>query len=75
MLVFGRSPNLILGAVTAIFNVVVAFRVLGFAPTVDQIAVVNIAFGAIIAAIANDAGTQIKAGVAAATRQNHKDTP
>lgn len=65
MLIFNRSPNLLLGAVTAVFNVVVVFHILGFNPTPEQIATVNVAFGSIIALIANNAATAIAAGDAA----------
>lgn len=71
MLVFGRSPNLILGAATAIFNVFVAFHILGFAPDASQQAVVNLALGAIIAVVANDSVTQIKGGLAAQARHDN----
>jgi uncharacterized membrane protein YozB (DUF420 family) len=67
---FGRSPSLILGACTAIFNVIVAFHVAGFDPTVDQISIVNVAFGAIIALVSNSASTAIAAGEAAIKRRN-----
>jgi hypothetical protein len=70
MLIFGRSPNLILGATTAVFNVVVAFHVAGFDPNIDQIAVVNVALGAIVALVANSDSIQVAAGKAAALRKN-----
>lgn len=73
MLVFGRSPNLILGAVTAIFNVIVVFHILGFNPDATQIAVTNVAFGAIIALIANTASIQVAAGIAASNRQENNN--
>lgn len=53
MTIFGRSPNLWLGAVLSIFNVAVVYQVGGFNPTIEQIGVTNIALGAIIALIAN----------------------
>jgi uncharacterized membrane protein YozB (DUF420 family) len=55
---------------TAVFNVIVAFHVNGFDPTTDQIAVVNLAFGALIALISNSASTTIAAGEAAIKRRN-----
>ena len=70
MLIFGRSPNLILGAVTAVFNVVVVFHIGGFAPTIEQIATTNVAFGAIIAVIANTDTIAVAAGKAASIRKN-----
>jgi hypothetical protein len=70
MLIFGRSPNLILGALTAIFNVLTVFHVGGFDPTVEQISVVNVALGAIVALIANSDNIMVAAGKAAAIRQN-----
>jgi len=73
MLIFGRSPNLVLGALTALFNVGVAFHVNGFAPDVEQIAVVNLALGSLVALVANSASTAIAAGAAATMRANgHK---
>ena len=71
MLVLGRSPNLALGAITAIFNVVVAFHVLGFNPDVGQITTVNLAFGALIAFVANQDSITTAAGEAAKARINN----
>ena len=67
-MIFGRSPNLVLGAFTALFNVVVLSHLGGFDPTPELIAAVNIAAGAIIALVANTASIQIAAGQAAAER-------
>ena len=70
MLIFGRSPNLILGAVTAVFNVFVIYHVGGFTPTTDQISVTNVALGAIIALVANSDTITTAAAKAAANRKN-----
>lgn len=67
-LIFGRSPNLILGTFTALFNVVVIAHLGGFNPTPELIAAVNIAAGALVALIANTGSIQIASGVAAADR-------
>lgn len=75
MLIFGRSPNLILGAVTAIFNVVVVFHVGGFDPDTNQIAVTNVAFGAIIALVANSNTISQAAGAAARIRSSNGTPP
>lgn len=67
-MILGRSPNLVLGAFTALFNVVVLSGTLpGLTP--ELVAAVNIAAGAIIALIANTASIQIAAGDAAKARQ------
>lgn len=66
-LVFGRSPNLVLGALTAIYNVFVIAHVPGvWDPAV--VAAVNIALGAVIALIANSPSIQVAAGDAAKDR-------
>jgi hypothetical protein len=66
-MILGRSPNLVLGAFTALFNVIVLTNVLtGLTP--ELVAAVNIAAGAIIALIANTASIQISAGDAARSR-------
>ena len=67
-MILGRSPNLILGAFTAIFNVIVLSNVVVFTPEI--VAAVNIAAGAVIALIANTASIQIAAGDAAAARRS-----
>jgi hypothetical protein len=68
-LILGRSPNLILGAFTALFNVIVLSKALpGLTP--ELVAGVNIAAGAVIALIANVASVQIAAGDAAKARQS-----
>lgn len=68
-LIFGRSPNLVLGAFTALFNVIVLSKVLGPGLTPELVAAVNIAAGAVIALIANAASIQVAAGEAAKARQ------
>ena len=70
MLLLGRSPNLVLGALTAVFNIIVAIHLGGFNPDVSQIAVVNVGLGAIVALIANNDTVQIAAGRASAARKN-----
>jgi hypothetical protein len=67
-MILGRSPNLILGTFTALFNVVILAHIGGFAPDGELVAAVNIAAGALIALIANTASIQIEAGKAAASR-------
>lgn len=68
-LIFGRSPNLVLGAFTAIFNVVVlVLQSQGTQVTPELVAAVNIAAGAIVALIANTGSVQIAAGEAAKSR-------
>ncbi len=68
-LVFGRSPNLVLGFLTAAWNVVVIAHVGGFNPTPELIAGVNILLGAFVALIANTASIQIAAADAAKARK------
>lgn len=68
-LIFGRSPNLVLGALTAVFNVLVVAHIGGFNPTPETIAAVNVALGAIIALVANTSSIQVAAGNAAKSRQ------
>lgn len=70
MLIFGRSPNLVLGACTAVFNTAVVFHIFGFNPDAAQIGTVNVMFGAIIALIANSDAITVVAGNAARTRSN-----
>jgi anti-sigma-K factor RskA len=55
--ILGRNPALWLGAVAAVLNVAVV--VFGIALTVDQLAALNVAAGAIIGVVANEsaAGT------------------
>jgi len=66
-LIFGRSPNLIIGAFTAIFNVFVIGHIPGpWDPAV--VAAINIAAGAVVALIANTSSIQVAAGQAAADR-------
>jgi hypothetical protein len=52
---------MVLGAVTAVFNVLVIGHVFGFNPTVELAAAINIAFGAIITLVANSDSTKINA--------------
>lgn len=66
MTILGRSPNLILGAITAFLNALVLLGVLHLDGA--QLAGVNTAAGALILVIANDTSTQIAAGRAAETR-------
>ena len=68
-LILGRSPNLILGALTAVFNVfVIAHVPYIWDPAV--VAAINIAAGAVITLIANSATIQVAAGDAAKARQS-----
>jgi len=69
MLIFGRSPNLVLAAITAVFNVFVVFHIGGFNPTLDQVAVANALFAALVALIAGTDSFTRAAGVAAEDRQ------
>ena len=67
-MILGRSPNLVLGALTAVFNVfVIAHVPYVWDPAV--VAAVNVAAGAVIALIANSASIQIAAGNAAQARK------
>lgn len=70
-MILGRSPNLILGFLTAAFNAVVVFHVYGFAPTLDQITIVNVLLGAAVALVANVPELAITAGVKAITKLNN----
>ena len=67
-MILGRSPNLVIGAATAIYGVVSVFHLGGFSPTPEQTGVVVTAIGAVVALIANSAGIQIAAGEAAKDR-------
>ncbi len=68
-LILGRSPNLILGALTAVFNVfVIAHIPYVWDPAV--VAAVNIAAGAVITLIANTGSIAVAAGDAAKARQS-----
>ena len=69
-LIFGRSPNLVLGALTALFNVAVTFHVGSFDPTLDQITIVNVAFGALIALIAGS-DTATRSAAVEADKRTH----
>ena len=66
--VFGRSPNLVVGALSALYGVVSIFHVGGFTPTADQTNYVIIAIGALVGLIANTGSISIAAGQAAADR-------
>ena len=70
-MILGRSPNLILGFLAAAFNVVVVFHLGGFAPTIDQIAIMNVLLGALVALVANVPELAITAGVKAITKLNN----
>jgi hypothetical protein len=70
-LIFGRSPNLVLGAFTAVFNVVVLVaKSMGVSLTPELVAGINLAAGAIIAVVANNSDIQMAAGTAAASRMS-----
>lgn len=68
MLIFGRSPNLVIGAASAIYGVLAIFHVGGFSPTADQTTYVTAAIGAVVALIANSGSIQAAAGDAAKAR-------
>jgi hypothetical protein len=73
-LIFGRSPNLILGAFTAIFNVAVLISAqLDYPITGEIVAAVNAAAGALILVVAGNSGIQIASGAAATARANGTD--
>jgi uncharacterized membrane protein len=67
--ILGRSPNLIVGLLTAAFNIAVVFHIAGFTPTAEQIAAVDTFLGLVVAVIANTASIQIAAGNAAQARK------
>ena len=71
-MILGRSPNLILGLVSAALGVVTTFHVGGFAPTTEQTGILLAFFGAVVAVIATTASIQIAAGNAAASRTASK---
>ena len=54
-MILGRSPNLWIGAIVAIYGLADAFNVGGFNPTQVQNGVFAVAVGAIVALIANSA--------------------
>ncbi len=56
-MILGRPSNLIVAALAALFNVLVAFQILGFMPSPEQIGVVNVAIFAIVAVIAGQPPT------------------
>lgn len=68
-LILGRSPNLVLGFLVALYNVVAIAHLGGFAPTPELTAAVNILLGAAVALIANTASIQVAAGDAAKARR------
>ena len=68
VLIFGRSPNLVLALLSAAFNILVSFEVGGFVPTPEQVAQVNVFLFALVAFIANSDTIVIAAGNAARTR-------
>ena len=65
-MILGRSPNLVLGAVTALINALQLLAIIHL--DAGQIAGLNVLAGAIVALIANSASIQIAAGEAAKTR-------
>jgi hypothetical protein len=68
-LIFGRTPNLILGAFTALFNVFVLVAAqLGNPITGEIVAAVNFAAGAIILLVAGNDKVQMASGKATAAR-------
>ena len=69
-MILGRAPNIVLGFLTALFNIIVAFHVGGFDPTVEQISVVNVFFGSAILLIANTSSLTVTAGVHAINQMN-----
>ena len=66
-MILGRSPNLILGAVTAAINALQLLAVIHL--DAAQIAGLNVLAGAVVALIANSGTIQIAAGKAAENRQ------
>ena len=71
MIIFGRSPNLMLAFLSAVFNGVVLFHINGFAPTPEQIGGVNAILFALVALIANT-DSITKAAAEAAEKRNGK---
>ena len=65
-LILGRSPNLVLGAVTALLNALQLLAVIHLDAT--QLAGLNVLAGAVVALIANTSSIQIASGNAAADR-------
>ena len=51
--ILGRSPNLWIGAITALYGLADGFHVAGFAPTDLQNGLFAVAVGAIVALVAN----------------------
>lgn len=72
MLIFGRSPNLLLALLASTFNLLVAFELGGFRPTSDQIAQVNLFLFAFVAFVANSDSITSAAGSAARARLRRK---
>jgi hypothetical protein len=70
-MILGRSPNIVLGFLTAAFNAIVIFHLNGFAPTVEQTAAVNVLLGAGVLLIANTSELAVAAGVKAIARMNN----
>jgi hypothetical protein len=68
MVIFGRSPNLLLALAGAIFNTVLVFHVGGFDPTAEQIGSVNVLLLAAVAFIANTDSITRAAGDVAHSR-------
>lgn len=66
-LILGRSPNALIGAFAAVFNVfVVAHLPLAWDPAV--VGAINAAFGTVVLLIATNTSIQVAAGNAAADR-------
>jgi hypothetical protein len=68
--IFGRSPNLAFGLVTAIYNVAVVSHLFGYHPMLEEVGAVNIMLGAVIAFVANVPELAIHAGIQAILRMN-----
>lgn len=75
MLIFGRSPNLLLALLASIFNLFVAFQIGGFVPTPEQVAQVNVFLFAFVAFVANSDTITVAAGTAARSRLRTKGEP
>ncbi len=70
-LILGRSPNLVLGFLLAVWNVIVlALHSQGTDLDATLVAGVNILIGAFVALIANTSSIQVAAGEAAKARQS-----
>jgi hypothetical protein len=65
-MILGRSPNLVLGAVTALLNALQLLAIVHLDP--EQIAGLNVLAGAVVALVANSTSIQIAAAEAAKAR-------